>query len=113
MVALPKSSASLRQGCVGVSTSTVESGMELDIEKSQQLAKSPDQVIYLRLQLLCGRKNLFWSAGGALKNPFGFRACTHFEQRKSNETYLNEPSRRREILNIQLFRERLSEKMCT
>ena len=63
--------------------------------------------------VLCGRKNLFWSAGGALKNPFGFRACTHFEQRKSNETYLNEPSRRREILNIQLFRERLSEKMCT
>ena len=51
--------------------------------------------------------------GGALKNPFGFRACTHFEQRKSNETYLNEPPRRREILNIQLFRERLSEKMCS
>ena len=64
MVALPRSSASLRQGHVGVSTSTVESGMELDREKSQQLAKSPDQVIYLRLQLLCGRKNLFWSAGG-------------------------------------------------
>ena len=64
MVSLPRSSASLRQGRVGVSTSMVESGMELDRTKSQQLAKSPDQVIYLRLQLFrerlsekCAREN--------------------------------------------------------
>lgn len=50
MVALPRSSVSLRQRCVGVSTSMVESGMELDRTRSKQLAKCPDQVIY-RLRL--------------------------------------------------------------
>ena len=31
---------------------------------------------------------------GSPEESFGFRACAHFEQRKSNNTYLNEPPRR-------------------